>query len=137
MTTTFIPGYEATVTLNAQDLTVVGQVISLQRERAVLDKPTFGSGDMQNISGIKSLAFSANGHLAAEIVAALDAIFESDVAVAFAVQIGVAAGATDGGIYAGFVVLGTLTIEADATDEWNWSIEASSTGPVTYTPPTP
>ena len=46
-------------------------------------------------------------------------------------------GPTDAGLYAGMCVLSDYTISANADGEWDWSIEAQTSGEVSYTAPTP
>jgi hypothetical protein len=134
---TFIPGYLGTVLLNADDISAIGSVVSLSKTRNIMTKPTFGSPYAHSLGGQKLGSFSANGHVSAEQVGDLDAAFNSDAPIAFSLQIGDAAGPTDGGLYTGECVLSDFTIEASADGEWDWSIEAQTSGEIVYTAPTP
>lgn len=134
---TFIPGYLGTVLLNADDISAIGSVVSLTKTRNIMTKPTFGSPYAFSLGGQKIGAFSANGHVSVEQLGDLEAAFNSDAPIAFSLQVGDAAGPTDAGLYAGTCVLSTYTIEAAADGEWDWSIEAQTSGEVTYTAPTP
>jgi predicted secreted protein len=134
---TFIPGYKATVTLNADNISASGSVVSLSQTRNLLAKPTFGSTHQHSLGGQRLGTFSANGHVSAEQVADLQSAFDSDAPIAFSLQIGDAAGPTDGGMYEGDCVLSDYTIEANADGEWDWSIEATTSGIITYTPAAP
>jgi hypothetical protein len=134
---TFIPGYLGTVLLNADDISAIGSVVSLTKTRNLMTKPTFGSPYAHSLGGQKIGAFSAQGHVSAEQIADLDTAFNSDSPIAFSLQIGEAAGATDGGLYTGDCVLSSFEITANADGEWDWSIEATTSGDVVYTPPTP
>jgi len=134
---TFIPGYLGTVLLNADDISAIGSVVSLTKTRNLMTKPTFGAAYAHSLGGQKIGAFSAQGHVSVEQLADLDAAFNSDAPIAFSLQIGDAAGPTDGGIYAGECVLSSFEITASADGEWDWSIEATTSGDVTYTAPGP
>lgn len=134
---TFIPGYLGTVTLNADDISAIGSVVSLTKTRNLMTKPTFGSAYAHSLGGQKIGAFSAQGHVSAESVGDLDAAFNSDAPIAFSLQIGDAAGPTDGGLYSGDCVLSSFEITANADGEWDWSLEAQTSGEVTYAPPAP
>jgi predicted secreted protein len=102
-----------------------------------MTKPTFGSAFAHSLGGQKLGTFSANGHVSAEQLADLQTAFNSDAPIAFSLQIGDAAGATDAGIYSGDCVLSSFEITASADGEWDWSIEAQTSGDVTYAPATP
>jgi predicted secreted protein len=134
---TFIPGYLGTVLLNTDDISAVGSVVSLSKTRNIMTKPTFGSPYAFSLGGQKLGSFSAQGHVSVEQIADIDNAFASDAPIAFSIQIGDAAGPTDAGLYAGNCVLSDYTITANADGEWDWSIEAQTSGAVTYTAPTP
>jgi hypothetical protein len=134
MPETFIPGHLAVVTINAEDLTLIGSVFRLNLGKTVTVKKHFGSTGTDRISGKRDVTFSASGNIAAEKMAALNTMYESLVPVAFSLQIGEAAGATDAGLYNGLCVIGTLSLEVDADGDWAWSLDAGSHGTVTYTP---
>lgn len=135
MTMTFIPGYKATVTLNNEDVSAIGNVVSLNLTRNVMVKNVFGAGSANSLGGQRSGTFSASGHVAAEKVAALVAMFDSDTSIDFSIQIGDASGPTDGGTYTGKCNISSFTIEANADGEWDWSIQATTDGTVEHTPP--
>jgi predicted secreted protein len=130
---TFIPGYLGVVTLNADNISAIGSVVRLAKSRNVMTKPTFGNPWSQSLGGQKVAAFSASGHISAELAADLETAFDAGE-VAFSLQVGEAAGATDAGLHAGTCIISSYTLEANADGEWDWSIEAQTTGAVTYTP---
>jgi hypothetical protein len=134
---TFIPGYLGTVLLNADDISAIGSVVSLSKTRNLMTKPTFGSAYAHSLGGQKLGTFSAQGHVSAEQVSDLETAFNSDAPIDFSLQIGDAAGPTDGGLYTGECVLSSFEITANADGEWDWSIEAQTSGPITYAAPTP
>jgi predicted secreted protein len=134
---TFIPGYLGTVTLNLEDISAIGSVVSLQKTRNVMTKPTFGNPWGFSLGGQKIAQFSANGHISAEQAAALEAAFASDLPIEFSLQVGEGSGVTDAGLHTGNCVLSSYTIEANADGEWDWSIEAQTSGTVVYTPASP
>lgn len=134
---TFIPGWQTTVTLNAEDVSAVGSVVRLQKQRQVMTKPTFGSPAGFSLGGQRIAQFSANGHISAEKAAALEAMFAADEPIAFSLQVGIGSSDTDAGLHTGLCVISNYTIEANADGEWDWSIEAQTSGEVTYTPASP
>ena len=91
---TFIPGYLGTVTLNSQNISAIGSVVRLAQSKNVMTKPTFGNAFGNSLGGQSLGAFSASGHISAEQIAALQAMFAAAGSIAFSLQIGTAAGAT-------------------------------------------
>lgn len=134
---TFIPGFLATVTLNNENVSAIGSVVRLQKRRNGMTKPTFGNPWGFTLGGQRIGAFSANGHVSAELAAALETMFEADAPIEFALQVGEGAGATDAGLHEGLCVITSYTIEANADGEWDWSIDAQTSGAITYTPASP
>jgi predicted secreted protein len=130
---TFIPGYLGTVTLNATDVSAIGSVVRLNKRRNVMTKPTFGNEWGFSLGGQKIGAFSASGHISAEQASALEDAFDAG-SVAFSLQVGTASEATDAGLHSGNCVISDYTIEANADGEFDWSVDAQTTGEVTYTP---
>jgi hypothetical protein len=137
MAMTFIPGWETTITINAEDLTVVGNVLNFVRTKSSQPKPVFGSPFRNEIPGQAGGTLSAQGHVAVEKVQALEDIFNANTSVAYVIQAGTAAGDTDAGQWAGNLVVTSYTLDTDAEGEWEWSIEATLDGAPTYTPPAP
>lgn len=131
---TFIPGFQATVTLNSDDISAIGNVVSLNLTRNVMVKNVFGAGSANSLGGQRSGTFSASGHVSAEMIGNLVAMFEEDSSIDFSIQIGEASGATDGGTYTGKCNISSFTVEANADGEWDWSIQATTDGAVTHTP---
>jgi predicted secreted protein len=134
---TFIPGYLGTVTLNADNISAIGSVVSLKKTRNVMTKPTFGNEWGFSLGGQKIGAFSASGHVSAEQAADLEAIFASNAPIAFSLQVGEGSAATDAGLHTGNCVVSDYTIEANADGEWDWSIDAQTSGALIYTPASP
>jgi hypothetical protein len=134
---TFVAGYQTTVTLNLDDLSAVGSVVRLQKNRTALNKPTFGAPFAFTLAGQRTGAFSAQGHVSVETAAALEDAYDSDTPIDFSIQIGEAGGETDAGLESGKCVITALTLEANADGEWDWSIDATTTGVITYTPASP
>lgn len=134
---TFVPGYLGTVTLNADDISAIGSVVTLNFQRTSMTKPTFGNSYAHSLSGQRSGTFSAEGHVSAEQLADLQAAFDAAGPIAFSIQIGDAAGPTDAGMYSGDCNVTSFEVSGSADGEWDWSIEATTSGEVTYAPPTP
>lgn len=134
---TFIPGHLGTVLLNADDISAIGSVVKLNLSRAQLPKPTFGQAYAFSLGGQRSGTFSAQGHVSAEQLADLVAMFNVEGVIAFSLQIGEGLGVTDAGLFTGNCSVSSFGIEGDAAGEWDWSIDAATSGAVDYTPPTP
>lgn len=135
MTTTFVPGYMAEITLNVVDYTVYGNVIGVSARKATPRKPVFGSSGQRVISGQQTWALQLAGHVAAEgPLTAILAAFAADTPIAFTVQVGEAAGATDVGEWSGNLVLSSLEVRTDAEGEWEFSANAEIDDTPTFTP---
>lgn len=138
MALTWIPGYLGTVTLNSDALTTTGRVTSLDLTKGANAKPVFGAQYQRSVTGSISGTFSAEGHVAtaAPLADLFDAL-EAVVPVAFLIQLGDAAGPTDGGTLGGNCNVTSLQVSGDAEGEWDWAVTAMTDGDVTYTAPTP
>ena len=135
MVQTFVPGYHTTVTLNSEDFTVYGNVLSMSLTKTAPRKPVFGAKASQVISGQQAWSMSASGHIAAEgPVAELIAAADAEAPIAYTIQVGDALGATDVGSFAGTCVISSLEMSADAEGEWDWSMSAEISGLNPFTP---
>ena len=134
---TFLPGYLETVTIDTEGVSASGNVLSLNLNKPTQNKPVFGNKWGRSIPGQRTGTFSASGHIAAEKVAALFALFDGDDPVDFSLQLGAAGQAPDGGLVQGKCNINSFTIDASADGEWEWSIQAATDGAVEHTPPTP
>lgn len=137
MAQTFIPGWELTFTIDSKDFTVVANAFGINRSKASLPKPVFGTQDRNAISGQISGTMSAGGHVSVEKLPDLEAVFRSEIPVALTVQVGTLAGATEAGDYAGNIVVNTYDLATDPEGEWEWTFAADIDGILAYTPPTP
>jgi hypothetical protein len=137
MSSTFIPGWQTTISLNAEDLTVVGNVLSFVRTKSSQPKPVFGSPFRNEIPGQASGALEAEGHVAVEKVQALEDLFNAQASVAYSIAAGQAGAATEAGTWTGKLVVTNYELTSDAEGEWEWSISATLDGAPLYTPPTP
>lgn len=131
---TLIPGYSGVVMLNSEDFTAIANVTGLNRSRNGMTKNLMGGPWTQTLAGKRSVAFSASGSLSAEHAAALNALFEEEEPIQFSLQVGQAGGATDGGLHSGLCVVTSLNLTSSADGEFDFAIEAASTGEVVYTP---
>lgn len=132
----FVPGSLGSITLNAVPL-VNGFVSALNLSRAGLSKRPIGAAWGFALGGQRSGAFSASGGVSAAEQAGLQALFASDVAIPFSIQIGDGAGATDSGLYTGNCVVTSFNITVNGDGEWDWSLDAITTGAVAFAPATP
>lgn len=130
---TGIQGYLGTITLNSVDISAEGRVVRLNKTRNVMTKPRFGSQWSASLGGQRIANFSAQGHVTADKIADLEAMFDAE-SIAFSIQIGEATEASDAGVQAGVCIVSSYTIEANADGEWDWSIDAQSDEAVTHTP---
>jgi hypothetical protein len=131
---TFVPGYLGVVSIATQDISAIAHVTKLGRSRAGLAKKTFGNRYAYAIGGQREFSFSASGSVTAEQMAAIDTAYETDTPVAFSLQIGEAAGATDAGVYTGNCVLTTLDLDAGADGQWEFTLDAIGSDAPLYTP---
>lgn len=137
MVQTFIPGWESEITINSEDLTVVGNVLSFTRTKASNPKPVFGQQFRNELPGQAGGSLSANGHMSIEKVEALEEMFNAATSVEYSIQAGTAGGDTDAGQWTGLLVVTELTIDTEAEGEWEWSISATLDGEPLYTPAVP
>jgi len=131
---TFIPGWQAEISIDVEDLTVVGNVLNFTRTRASLPKPVFGTPFRHEIVGQAAGTLAASGHLSAEKAPALEALFAAAVGHPYEIQVGELGGATDGGKYNGILNIVEYAIDDDAEGQWAWSISATLDGVPSYTP---
>lgn len=132
---TFIPGQLTTVTLNSENLTAIGSVVSFSYGRNIIAKKHFGSDGTDRVAGKSDVTFSANGNISAELMPALVALITSLTPFAYSIQVGEGSAATDGGLLTGTCLLSNLTLSVDADQDWAWSLDAAVVGTPTYTPP--
>lgn len=137
MSQTWIPGYLATVSINAVDLTVVGQVIGYSDDATSLAKPVFGSRYRNTARGQGVVSLDCSGHVSAESIGDLFTMNALPGTVAYSVQVGEAGEATDGGVLTGDAVITNLSINDDATGQWAWSLTLETDGTPAYAPATP
>ena len=133
MPDTFIPGYLTEITIDAEDVTLIGNVTTYSDDQTAVPKPTFGSRYRRTIAGQGLYTIDVEGHLSAEQTEALWLIRTKSEAVAWSVQIGAEGAATDGGIIDGFAVVTNFTMAADSEGNWSWSLTLEGDGEPSYT----
>ena len=119
------------------DLTVVGNVLSLDITKSVLPKPVFGQQWRNSAAGQLSGSLSAGGHLSVEIAGDLMAIIEVETPIPFEIHAGDTTAGIDAGTYVGEIVPGSLSISSDAEGEWEWTLDGETNGPIVFTPAVP
>ena len=138
MSQVFIPGYLASVELTLAavpvDLTVIGNVLSLDLSKNALPKPVFGQQWRNTASGQLSGALSLGGHLSVEHAGTLLDLIVSEEPIPFVIYAGEEGGTIDAGSYEGNCVVSGISISDDAEGEWEWTLDADTDGPVTFTP---
>ncbi len=141
MVQTFVPGYQAEIIFDVggsdADLTVVGNVLSMDFTKNVLPKPVFGQQWRNSASGQISGSVSCSGHVSVEILPLLLPLVELETPIDFTIYVGTEGGGIDAGQYAGALVVGSLSVSDDAEGEWEFSIDGETDGPVLFTPPIP
>lgn len=137
MAITFIPGWETAITIDGDDWTVHANVLGMTRSKSSQPKPVFGTPFRHEIPGQASGALSLEGHVTVEHIQDLEDAFAAAVPVAYTIQVGTLSGPSDGGSYAGQLVLTELSIDTDAEGEWEWTASATLDGAPVYTAPTP
>lgn len=130
----FIPGYQTEIEIGADDLTLIGQVVSFSDDQTAVPKPTFGRRYRKTVAGQGSYTVEVSGHIAADASALLWAIRAVEGPQPWQIQMGELGGDTDAGIAAGSAVVTNMTWEADAEGNWAWSLSLEGDGEPTYTP---
>lgn len=130
----FIPGYQTEITIEANDFTLVGNVVSYSDDQTAVPKPTFGSRYRRTIGGQSLYSIDVSGHLAANAVAELIAVRANVGPSDWTIQMGELGAPGDAGILAGEAIVTNLTFEADAEANWAWSLTLEGDGEPTYTP---
>ncbi len=130
---TYIPGYFAAVTINANDLApnMASGVMTLNKN--IMLKPVAGDQDVSALAGLITGTISATGHVSTEDILKLNAAFELNTQVVYVWQIGDAT-APDGGAYGGNLQIESLSFAFDTEDEWTFTLDAVLSGLATYTP---
>ena len=133
--TTFIPGWQTTITIDGDDWTVHANVLGLTRTKSSQPKPVFGQPFRHEIPGQASGTLDLEGHVAKEYIQDLEDAWAASTSLPYVIQVGQSSGATDSGTYAGNLVLTELTIDTDAEGEWEWTASATLDGAPLYTAP--
>lgn len=132
----FIQGYLGTITINTDPI-ITANVLNFNQTKNIMSKPVIGVAYAYTLSGQKSGSLDIQGHVSVAQLPELQTIVDLLVPCAFSIQVGDASGATDAGLYSGFVVLGNLNLSASADGEWDYSASGETSGLITYTPATP
>lgn len=135
MASTFIPGYLAELSIGAVDLEQTTASGTLTLNKNIMAKPTAGDIAPVVIAGQRTGSLALAGHCSVEDVTLLNTAYDSDVILAFVFQIGDTT-APDAGAYSGSCLVEALTFEYDAEGQWSFSMDAPTSGDVTFTAPT-
>ena len=127
----------AAITIDSEDLTVVGNVMSLDITKGALPKPVFGQQWRNTAGGQLTGAVTISGHMSVEITPLLLPLIESEAAVAISIYIGEEGGAIDAGSNDGLIVITGLSESTDAEGEWEFTLDGELDGPLAFTAPTP
>lgn len=133
MSDTFIPAYLSEVTINAGNVSTIGNVVSIDETYNELQRKTFGRAYSFSGSGQSNLRFSVSGLITAEKAEALrTALTTREVTCTW--QIGTASAGTDAGEYS---LLGTVlryNISGSVGSDVAWSMDiAQADQAVVYT----
>lgn len=134
MSETFVPGHFTEINIATDDLTLIGNVVSFSDDQTAVPKPTFGKKYRRTIAGQGLYSIEVAGHLAAEFTAELWALRATPDGVSWTVQIGDIGNPSDSGIIGGTAIVTNLTFEADAEQNWAWSMTLEGDDEPTYTP---
>lgn len=132
---TFIPGYQAAITLGSDDVTLIANVLSFSDDQTAIPKSTFGTKYRRTIAGQGLFTVDVSGHLGVDETPTLWALRSQTDPVAVAIQVGELGGATDGGIISGSAVVTNLTYNTDSEGNWSWSATLEGDGEPEYTAP--
>jgi len=131
----FIPGYLASATIGANDLSGITASGTLTLTKNVLTKSVAGAKSPNIIAGQRTGTLNLTGHLGVDELALLNGAWESDAVLTFEFQVGEATAATDAGKYSGNALVETFTPSFSADGEWDFSLDLITDGDVVYTPP--
>jgi len=130
---TFIPGYLVEFTLDSGDeISLSAESVAVAYGSATLSKPTFGARAAQAIHGQASGTFTASGHGSVEALAPLLGTIRAQTLEA-AVVVTYGSGGSD----AFAAIIGEVTTDAAADGQLSWTLNATISGEVTFTPPAP
>ena len=127
-------GYDAVLSLGGDDISAHGKVISLERNKTVLNRTGFGAVAQVRAGGIQGLRFTFEAMVEEADYQKFDVMFAAATA-AFDLDVGDSAGNEHAGNYAGTGVVSRLSVNGDVEGDWLLTIELESTGAVTYTAP--
>ena len=129
----FVQGFLASITLDSNDITLVSTDVTLAEARTVLEKSVMdGTGASQSLPGLKSGELTMNGHVDQANLNLLETTWAKDTVVPFSMVITEGLG-TDGQ-YAGNVAISAFEKSAGFDGNWAFSMTATTSGAVVYTP---
>ncbi len=129
-----IQGFLVQLTLDTTEITALCNDVSLTRDKNVMVKATMdGTGVPHQLVGSKTGTLSMTGQVDTAGQEGLETTWLKDVKVAFVLVVG-DGGTVDAGTYNGSVTLSSFTIDAAASDAWNFSLDGA-TDSVSYAPP--
>lgn len=129
---TLIAGAEGTITINGDPM-VTGQASNFQLTQNVMEKSFIGQAWGHSLKGQKRASFTASGSVSTQNVEELYDAWTTGLVV-ISIQLGTAAGATDGGLFSGSFNVSNLTFQVSGDGEWDFSFDAVSDGTITNTP---
>ena len=130
----FIPGYIATLSVDGQVINQVTSDAGLNLVNETLDKTTLGVSHRVKVPGLQDGSWSAQMHLDTASIVALQAAYDSTVAVTFVFRPG-ALGANDAGQWAGSCIIASFDVTGVVDDNWSLAIDAEITSKPVYTAP--
>lgn len=133
-THTLINSANGTITIDSDPL-LESESHDINVEQTVNDHKFLGESWVNRGKGMLSVSFSTSGAASPEAVANLMAAILAG-SVPITVQVGTAAGATDGGVFSGTFIISNFTPSGASGDsDRQFTFNAQSDGEVTYTPP--
>lgn len=131
-----VPGFLASLSLDGNDITLEVTTTPLERTKNILNKSVMANtGQMESIPGLESGALRITGFLSQAEHNAMEVTWAKDVPVAFLLS--VEEGLTTDASWAGFITLGTFSVNPVEDGLWEFALDGETSGPVPYTPSAP
>lgn len=131
----FIPGYLATISVDAQAINIWSTSASLTKTTNAIPTPVLGETHDTFINGKKATAMQATLHLDTAGLVALQAADDSTVPVVCVFRPGALGASTDAGSYTGDGIITEMVVAGGEDDNWSVDLSIQGTAVWPYTAP--